>query len=156
MDGGGGSLLRVYGLRVLPVLLGLILVACTGRPAVTFTGQFERVNLTESPAAVQAAFANLKALPGLYVLREGDQTYLLLLAGRAEQPGLDVAVLSLQKTSDTEVRLLAVVGKGEGSAADYPHAVIRLRAPLNMRFKARLSANGGQVTELQGMEVTDR
>lgn len=140
------------------LLLVVVMAGCrAGARQPAFDGQFEAVVLAEAPADLQAHYERMKAVPGLTVFQRGDQTYLMLLAGRVDQAGMRVEVLDVQKPDkgSKEVRLLAILRPGGGQEA-YPHAVVVLDGAQGLTFKARLATTGEQVLELSGVPLVDR
>ena len=147
--------------ELLALALVLLLVTAVagcraGARQPAFDGEFEAVVLSQAPADLQAHFERMKAVPGLTVLQRGDQTYLMLLAGRVDEPGMRVEVLDVQKPEkgSKEVRLLAILRPG--GQDDYPHAVLVLEGAQGLTFKARLATTGEQVLELSGVPLVDR
>ncbi len=141
---------------LVPLLaLLLVLAGCsqrgTGHGAET---EFEPLALDATPVEVQQYYEEMKAVPGFFVLHLQGQTYLLLMAGAADEPGLMMTMTDLRKNGD-EYRLLARVAPHE-TGSEYPYAVARMKVPVDARFVARVTDPTGEVLDLQGMVVTDR
>jgi hypothetical protein len=115
---------------------------------------FAEIALDAAPAELQGYYDETKAVPGLYALQKDGQTYLLLLAGTAAQPGMSVRVLDLRQAGNGW-RLLAAMEYGNDGIT-YPYAVLKLKASADADFKARLTGPSGEVLELRAMKVTDR
>lgn len=137
-------------------LLATALVATSlgGRPAEMPDSDFTPIALSSAPAELQQHYETAKGIPGLFVLRKEGQTYLLLLAGGATEPGMGVEVIEVRGTGSLW-RVLATLEPG-GANLEYPHALVQVRAPRDADFAARLSGPDGEVRELVGMVISDR
>jgi hypothetical protein len=121
-----------------------------------FSGQFQVVALADAPAPLQAAYDQAKLVPGMAVLKQDGRTYLLLTAGRSEQPGLTIDVLQVQKPAGSgqrEVRIVARLMPGADRAEQYPHAVVVLDGTPDYQFRARVATRSETVLELTGLPV---
>lgn len=141
-------------------LLGILLVlvvatACSGQQSKRPDVDFTPLTLSEAPAELAEHYAAMKMIPGLFVLQKEGETYLLLMAGPASQPETAIEVLEIRRTGE-EWRVLAVMQSGKGDDATYPFTVVKLKAPLDTGFKARLTLPDGNAMELKGMPITDR
>lgn len=140
-------------------LIGLLMVAvitgCTGQRSERPDVDFVALALEASPAEIQHYYAEMKALPGFFVLQKDGQTYLLLMAGAGTEADSAVRVTDIRKM-ERQWRLLAVLEPGAAKGATYPYAVVQLKAPLDTPFIARLTTPEGEVLELKGMHISDR
>ncbi|MFZ5813835.1 MAG: hypothetical protein ACOY93_00850 [Bacillota bacterium] len=146
---------RWIGLMALLLLMAVMAGGCAGnqqskRPEVDFTP----VPLEEAPPELRQYYEQTRTVPGLFVLQKDGETYLLLMAGPVSEPGLAVRVAEIRRMGKDWRVAAALLPDGEG--AEYPCAVVRLKAPLNAAFKARLTGPEGEVMELRGMILTDR
>lgn len=146
---------------VLVLTLALIVVAgCwkVGR-APTFTGEYELSGLAEAPQTLQAHYDQMKAVPGLAVLQHGGKTYLLLMAGRVQQPGMGVEVLTVQvpakgsRSRDVAVSARLWPTKG-AEPSHYPYTLLVFEGTPAYRFSAGLGTADGRV-ELPATVLTD-
>lgn len=142
-------------------LLGLLLTVavltagCLGgqrlkRPEADFTP----LTLDAAPAELRQYYDETKAIPGLFVLKKGGLTYLLVMAGTAPEPDMSVEVIDIRRAGQTW-RVLATLETGQGGT-DYPFAIVQVKAPLDTDFKARLTGPDGEIRELPGMIISDR
>lgn len=149
------GLQRWHWLVGLLVIMALTVAVCFRAPGPTRPdSEFTPLSLKEAPPELQRYYAESRTIPGLFVLQKEGQTYLLLMAGLAPEPRTVVEVIEVRKAGD-DWRLLATLESGEAET-EYPYAVVRLQAPLDAEFKARLTGPGGEVKELTGMRITDR
>lgn len=127
------------------------LVGCGSPSGRAFDGRYETLAVAEAPPGLKVAAENLKAAPGLYVFREGGETYLLLTVGRQTRAGLDLRVLSVQKAApkDQEVRILAVLSTGKGEDP-YPAVLLKLKAGKDVQFRGRVTL-GEEIVEYRGL-----
>lgn len=144
----------------LALLCALILFVGGCRAAgsrTTFTGQYEVIPLAEAPALLQLHAERVRAAPGLFVHQAGGDTYLLLLAGRMEAPGVQMEVIDFKPPVDrtAQARIIARLHLGPGEE-EYPHLVLRLRDAAGLSFRLRLATLGDQVVELHSISVADR
>ncbi|HYG60407.1 MAG TPA: hypothetical protein VD902_20240 [Symbiobacteriaceae bacterium] len=142
---------------MLTLTLGALVAGCRAterRPQ--FTGDFQVAALAEAPNDLQAHFERTKALPGLTVLERDGRTYLMLMAGRMEEPGLKVEVLEVKKPQQGSnlAQLTAVLRPG--GTGQYPYALLVLEGAEGLDFKARLATRGERVLELIGMPLDAR
>lgn len=114
---------------------------------------FTPLTLDAAPAELRAYYDETKAIPGLFVLHKGGQTYLLVMAGTAPEAGMRVEVIDIRKLGQTW-RVLATLKAGGGE--DYPHAIVQVEAPLDADLSGRLTGPDGEVRELRSMTITDR
>lgn len=123
-----------------------------------FTGEFQVVALQDAPAEIGAHYERMKAIPGLTVLEKGGNTYLLLAAGRVDQSGLAVEVLSVQvpaKGTRGPVRIIARLMPG-GEPHVYPYTVLVLDGVSNLEFQARVATRSETVLDLTGLPLVER
>jgi hypothetical protein len=122
-----------------------------------FTGEYEVVPLAEAPALLQLHAERVRAAPGLFVYQSGGETYLLLLAGRIEAPGVQMEVIDFKPPVDrtAQARIIVRLHPGLGEE-EYPHLVLRLRDAAGISFRARLATLGDQVIELHSIAVADQ
>jgi len=148
------------GRRVVRLLLPLLVLLLTlmgcrsGEPKEGNQLEFTALTLDAAPAEVKQYYEEMRAVPGFFVLHREGEAYLLLMAGSVDEPGQSLTITDLRHV-EGDWRLLARLESGEGAAA-YPYAVVRVKAPLEARFTARLVQLSGEVLELQGMLVSDR
>ncbi|HYF91887.1 MAG TPA: hypothetical protein VD969_06550 [Symbiobacteriaceae bacterium] len=143
----------------LGILLSLLVTGCKGSgQAGTFTGDYEMLMLDEAPAVLQRHFERQKAVPGLTVYSADGQTYLLLRAGRAEEPELGVKVLAVKspvKGTD-EVQIVAMVEPFPGETGAFPYALLVLQGGAGLTYKARLSVRSEVPLELPGIPLAEQ
>lgn len=106
------------------------------------------------PAELQQAYADARALPGLFALQKEGETFLLLIAGPLPEGKGSLSVLDLRPVGGDQ-RLLAVLSPDPAGEA-YPAAVVRLKKAAGSSYVARLTGPEGAVRELQGMLISDR
>jgi hypothetical protein len=142
---------------MLVILLAAQLTGCKGSARdQAFTGQFHIISLAEAPAALQAHFEGARLLPGLAVLQQEGRTYLLLTAGRSEQPGLTVDVVDVQKPAKEgkrEVQIIARLMPGRQPNDLYPATILVFDGTPDFAFKARLATRSESVLELSGLTL---
>lgn len=150
------SLRRVFAAALVLALVAMVAGCRVKAKQPAFTGEYQVVALSEAPADLRAHFERIKAVPGLTILEQDGQTYLMLTAGRMEEPGLRVEVLDVQKPDQgsTEVQLVAILRPGGQDV--YPAAVLVLEGAEGLTFKARLATQGERVLELSGVLLADQ
>lgn len=141
------------------VLLSLLVAGCrSSGKAGEFTGEYQSLALSDAPAVLQRHYEQQKAVPGLTVYVEGERTYLLLRAGRTDQPGLGVQVLSVKppvKGART-AQVVAMLAPVAGAADPFPYALLELQGGTDLTYKARLSTRSEVPLELPGVPLVDR
>jgi hypothetical protein len=135
----------------LALLVVLAAAGCQGASSSSL--RYEEIPLAEAPGQLQAKFQEMRAVPGLFVLENGGETYLLLTAGRSEVPGRVLELVDLRRMPNNprEVRLIASL-RPESNAGDYVSLALRVQAS-GLEYIARVPA-GEQVTELRGVPLT--
>lgn len=136
----------------LVLIVALVLTAGCWRVgrAPKFTGEYQIADLAEAPEVLQAHYAQMKALPGLAVLQQDGKTYLLLMAGRMQQPGFGVDVLMVQvpekESKSREVTISARLWPGKGTeAAPYPYTLLVFDGTPKYTFTAGLGTAEGRL-----------
>jgi hypothetical protein len=143
--------------RAALAMLGLILLALSGGcQEASRRGppgeRFSPMALSEAPAELRQWYDQMKAVPGLYVMNRGEETFLLLVAGWTEM-GQQLELVAVQPGPGAdELRVLAVL-RGDGSSAKYPYLLLRAEERLASRYRARVSTPSGDVLELYAMRV---
>lgn len=145
---------QVAGLVLLLALCAVLLGCRSTGQGQEFSGQFRYLSLEEAPAQIRTHYDRLKAVPGLAVMEQGSRTYLLLMAGRVEQPGLTVDVLELEKPAKRgdPVRLIARLMPGQATE-QHPYAVLVLEGARGLSFQARLATRTEAVHDLKGIPL---
>ncbi|HWI65674.1 MAG TPA: hypothetical protein VNT75_27920 [Symbiobacteriaceae bacterium] len=142
----------------LGLLMAMLLAGCKGTgKAGEFTGEFQALTLGEGPAILQRHYEQQKAVPGLTVYHDGGKTYLLLRAGKVDQTGLGVQMLTVKppvKGSKT-VQVVAALHEVTGQATAYPYALLLLEGGTDLTYKARLSNRSEVPLELPGIPLAE-
>jgi hypothetical protein len=147
------------------VMLGLVLALCVAlmgcqKPgARSGANEYEVLPLDEAPAAVQAYYERMKAIPGLISLTEGGQTYVLLLAGRQQIAGVAVEVVDVYwppMGTRQPIKIVARVAPTTAVRDTDPHVLLVFPGTANGRFVARLAHLDERVEELRGLPLEDR
>lgn len=141
---------------LLALLVCLAWAGCSPkRASVAFIGTFTQMKVSEAPAELQQVADEMKGAPGLYVLHSRGQSYLLIMAGRLDEPGWDLRVLDMQPPTGGEVRVLATL-QPDPTADNYPMTVIQFSEVKGLKFKARLGMGDAPVLELRETPVPRR
>lgn len=140
------------------LLTGLVvaLTGCRGSVPTDFVPTYERITLSDAPEAVQTAQARLRSVPGLYVLDQGQETYLLLLAGRVADQGGSVELVDLQGPVDrtNQARIIARLTPGSEEEA-FPNLVLKVQRTDGVVYKVRLLTLTDQVLELNAIPIAE-
>lgn len=150
---------KAVKLAAFGLLLALLVAGCRGsNQAGRFAGEFETLVLSEAPPVLQRHYEQQKAVPGLTVYESDGATYLLLRAGRVEQPGWEVHVLAVKPPAKGEklVQVNAVVQELAGASGTYPYALLRLDDASGLTFRARLSNRSEVPLELPGIPLVEQ
>jgi hypothetical protein len=145
--------LRSYLLLGLLVLfVGSLLAGCqsaTTKPGSLFP--YQQVSFNEAPAELQAAGHRTGMVPGLYVLTTEAETYLLVQAGKVEQSGMKLVVTDVRRMGNV-IRVMAVVRPGPDGDS-FPAALVKFPVQKGLQFKARISMQSEEITELDGIPI---
>jgi|GEM_PF-2423434 len=143
----------------LGLLLSLLVSGCRGTgKAGEFTGEFQAMSLGDAPSILQRHFEQQKAVPGLTVYTQDGQTYLLLRAGRVEEPGMGIQVLAVKPPvkGSRLAQVVAMLQPTPGETGTYPYVLLVLQGGTDLSYRARLSTRSEVPLELPGIPLVEK